>query len=488
MEPRFIARSNCNLQPPTVLSTPPDGQLQPLSPQAAAVIHGGVSSATPSTDTVSGHQPDTRANADANPHWSEALQSLLEQPPATLPRHMIAGGVLFVAVVGLWSWSGAVKEVSTAEGKVSPRGDVYKVQPSVNGEVTQIFVEAGDVVEQGQTIAEIDHQLIEKEIQRLEESLANSQLQLGQTEALIQQTQSELNILQAMAQADIAARQSSLSQEKATINTHHQILAQLQDDRQAQIDRMARLEELVDQGALAKDHLFQLEQSLRERERSITETQGNLERSEAAIDQLEAELAQTKAVSDQQELTAQEKLQQLQMEATSLIAQVKETQILLDRSKAELAQTVLKAPVSGVVSVLEVANVGEVLQPGETIAEIAPGSAPLILSTLLPSQEAGLVDVGMPVNIKFDAFPYQDYGIIPGSVLSISPDAKTDEERGAVYEVDIALDQAYVEHDGQNIPLKAGQTATAEIVVRQRRILNVLLDPIRKLQKRNINL
>ena len=485
----FIARCRRMLKSQEAISYRAQFEIPSLPTETAAVIRGGV--ATPQVaapDEVATPPIEVTTPTETSVPWSESLQSLLEQPPAALPRHLILGGFVFAVVIGVWSWFGTVKEVSVAQGKVAPEGDVYKVQPTMNGEITHILVAAGERVEQGQIIAKIDDTLIDKEIRRLEESLANSQLQLKQTQALMQQTQSELNILQTITQADIAARQSSLRQEEATSTTHRQILEQLHDDHQAQVDRMARLKDLVEQGAFAEDHLFQLEQSLRDRDRSITETQGGIEHSEAAIAQLTAELAQTQAMSEQQVLAAQEKLQQFQIEATNLESQIKETAILLEQSKAELAQTVLTAPTRGVVSALAVNNIGEVLEAGETVAEIAPGAAPLILSTLLPSGEAGLVNVGMPVNIKFDAFPYQDYGIVTGEVLSISPDAKQDEKLGPVYELDVALGQIHVEDGGKAVPLRAGQTATVEIIVRQRRILSVVLDPIRKLQKKNISL
>lgn len=463
--------------------------LETINDRTAAAIIGGIAndSSTQTQEEVR-TEPSSGLYATASSHWSEALQSVLEQPPTSLPRHVMLGGILFTVIVGTWSWFGTFEEVSFAPGEVAPYGDVYRVQPSTSGEIVQIYVSEGELVEQGQVIAEIDRQLLEKEVRRLEENLNAYQLQLGQTEALIQQTHSELNILQAMSQADIAAQKSSLVQEAASIDTHKEILAQYETDRQAQENRMSRLEDLVEKGAFAEDHLFQLEQSLRDRDRSIIETRGNINRSDAAIQQLQAELEQARAIAAQHKLEAQEKLQQLQIEATNLQSKIKETQILLEKSKAQLAQTNLVAPVEGIVTSLATSNVGEVLQPGDTFAEIAPASAPLILSAQLPDQEAGLVEKGMPVNIKFDAFPYQDYGVITGSVISISPDAEVDEQMGAVYQVDIALDQTFFEHDGKAVLLRAGQTAMAEIIVDQRRIISLVLDPIRKLQRGSISL
>jgi hemolysin D len=135
-----------------------------------------------------------------------------------------------------------------------------------------------------------------------------------------------------------------------------------------------------------------------------------------------------------------------------------------------------------------VRNPGEVTQPGQTLAEIAPANAPLVLTAFLPSQQAGLVQTGMAVQIKLDAFPYQNYGLVAGQVLSISPDATIDKQLGSGYQVEIALRQRSVSDRERVIPLKAGQTASAEIIVRQRRIIDMLLDPIRQIQKSSLKI
>jgi hemolysin D len=440
----------------------------------------------------SGLQSSSPASISARKHtvddWSDSLQSILEKPPASLPQRMILGGLLFTVIVGAWSWFGFVKEVSHAQGQLEPLGDVYKVQSSITGPVVSIPIKEGDQVRQGEMIATIDHQLVEKEIQQLEQSLNGYQQKLLQTRLLIQQTQAELDTLQAIASANIASRQHSISQEASVIQTSENILQHLQVDRQAQTQRLNRLSELVEQGAFAEDHLFQVEQSLRERDRTITETQGNIQRSRSAVAQLQAELTETGATAEKQIIEATKQLQQLNIEATDLESRIKETKTLLEQSEAKLNQAMLVAPVSGVVSSLEVSNIGEVMQPGQTVAEIAPSSAPLVLSALLPSQEAGLVEVGMPANIKFDAFPYQDYGIVEGEVLSISPDAKINETTGVVYQVKIELETIEMPHEGRMVALQAGQTAKAEIVIRERRIISLILDPIRKLREGGISL
>jgi HlyD family secretion protein len=160
----------------------------------------------------------------------------------------------------------------------------------------------------------------------------------------------------------------------------------------------------------------------------------------------------------------------------------------LKAAQSRLEQMVFYAPNDGYVLDVSIDRIGEMMQAGQTLVEIAPEDDPLVLSAVIPSQEAGLVEDGMDVQVKMDAFPYQEYGILSGTVSTIAPDTEMDEKIGPVYRLEIALDKDYVMHENQKMELKPGQTAQAEIVIRKRRIIDLLLDPIRKLKNSNINL
>lgn len=109
----------------------------------------------------------------------------------------------------------------------------------------------------------------------------------------------------------------------------------------------------------------------------------------------------------------------------------------------------------------------------------------------MPSQESGFLRVGMPVKLKFDAYPFQDYGVVAGHLRWISPDSKVVETaQGNVetFELEIALDQLYIQTQNKRVALTPGQTATAEVIVRQRRIIDFILDPFKKLQEGGLEL
>lgn len=470
--------------------TSSSADLELLDLEEASMICGGNAAPTRKTSPPSTSRRSSRSALNtpsreatskrSDGEWSPVLQNVLDQPPSQLPARLIVAGLLFSCVFGAWAWFGRIQEVSYAQGRLEPEGAVYKVQPVSAGEISQILVQEGDAVEPGQVIAVLDNRLAQAEIDRLNQSLAAYQLQYRQLQGLMEQTRQEMQTRQAIARANIQAQESAIAQVLAKADTAQQTIAHLQTENIAYQTRLARLQPLVNEGAIAQEHLFEVEQSVREYERMVTQSQGEIEQHLVEADRLRAGLTQKQAEGQQSELETRQRLQQLEREAADLQANMLETHTLLQAAQTKLEQLYLYAPVDGIISALNVQNVGEVIQPSQTIAEIAPDDAPLVLSAFLPNREAGLVDEGMQVQLKFDAFPYQEYGIVSGRVVSVSPDARMDEQLGAVYEVEIALEPAAAIDRG--IQLKAGQTASAEIVTRQRRVMDLLLDPIKKLQ------
>ena len=345
-----------------------------------------------------------------------------------------------------------------------------------------------DVAEHKQRVAELEPLVDEGAISR--ERLFQVQQSLRDREhALLRAYLTEQNQAQ---EKLFAAEQALRDRENAIIR------AQLAEKNQAQEKLFAAEQSLRDrenaiiraqlaEETQAREKLFEVEQSLRDRRTQMTETEGKLKQGLAETDELRAQLAQKQAEAKTTQLEMQQRIQQLKVELTQLQAKITETKNLLTAAETKLKERFVYAPVSGVVLSLDLTNIGEVVQPGQTIAEIGPEDAPLVLSAKLPNPEAGFIDVGMSVQLKFDAYPYQDYGVVSGKVTSVSPDTEQDEQMGDVYQVEIALERNYVTENGEKISFKPGQTANADIIIRRRRIADILLDPIRKMKEEGIN-
>ncbi|MGI0488032.1 HlyD family efflux transporter periplasmic adaptor subunit [Pantanalinema rosaneae CENA516] len=416
------------------------------------------------------------------PHWSASLQTVLDQPPPSLPSRLALGGTLFFLIFATWAWFGHIDEVAKAPGKLVPKGQVYKINPIELGKVVNIAVREGETVKAGQLLVELDTEVVTKEVERLEKALLATQIEIVQAEGMLDKNQLQAKTQAEIARAAIQEQQVTINQAKLTAENNRSIVAQLQEDAAAQKQRLERLRPLREIGAIPAERLFEGEQMLRDRQRTITESQGNLERAAAEMQRLQVGLEERRSNAERVRLEAQQNIQELKVKLTGLQAKYSETQVLLAAARAKLKQRYLYAPADGVILTLNVHRQGEVVQAGQAIAEIAPTGEPLVLSALLPSQEAGFVRPGMPVQIKQDAYPFQDYGMSLGHVSSISPDSRPDEQLGQVYRVEIDLAQDYINVKGNPIQFKPGQTAIGEIITRRRRIADVLLDPLKKLQ------
>jgi HlyD family type I secretion membrane fusion protein len=483
-----------------------------------ALIRGGISAsiAIKQVPRPSHSEPAASFAPAAIGNWSTALQTLLDRPPAALPHHLVAGGAVFCAAFVAWSIVGQIDEVGRAQGRLIPQGEPYKVHPTLSGKMARVYVQENQPVKAGQVIAELDSEIAANRVQWSSQQHHNYEKELLEVEALISKMRMEAQVRAAISDAAIQAQQAAIAQVQAKIEsqvaaihqteeriaTGHTLLDQLQQTASAQQERIARFEYLFQEGALAREQLFQAQEQFGDRQRTITQQNGEIQQATVETQRLRADLQQVIAESDrlraelvrkyaegqEAQIQAQQTIQQLMVQRTQIQAKIQQSQEQIAEAKAQLKQLTLRAPVNGIISSLNIRKSGEVVQPGQTIAEIAPQGAPLILVAVLPAREAGFVKVGDRAQIKFDAYPFQDYGIVDGKVTAISPDAKVDERIGAVYRVEIALDQTVVTKENEAIQLKAGQTAAAEIIIRRRRIAEVLLDPIRKLQESNLSL
>lgn len=147
-----------------------------------------------------------------------------------------------------------------------------------------------------------------------------------------------------------------------------------------------------------------------------------------------------------------------------------------------LARTAVIAPAGGVLTELAVRGEGAVLAPGQIIGAIAPENTPLVARAYLANRDIGWVRPGLPVRIKLDAFPFQDYGTVSGTVITVSPDARTDGRGGSAYEVTVATRTSALRVGDKNIPFRPGLTLSAEIATERRSVLSFFLAPLRRLK------
>jgi membrane fusion protein len=123
--------------------------------------------------------------------------------------------------------------------------------------------------------------------------------------------------------------------------------------------------------------------------------------------------------------------------------------------------------------------------PERSVLSIIPTGSLLQAELLVPTHAAGFLRQGQEVRLRYDAFPYQKFGLYRAAISSISrtvshPEDQVGPARLSVpaYRVIAGLETQYVTAYGSELPLQPGLTLRADIVRDRRRILEWIFDPL----------
>jgi len=157
------------------------------------------------------------------------------------------------------------------------------------------------------------------------------------------------------------------------------------------------------------------------------------------------------------------------------LAEIRNKRIQIEKQKQ-----IITSPIDGYVNKVLVHTIGGVVTPAQPILTVVPKNAALMLKAQVMNQDAGFVEVGMPVSIKIDTYNFQKYGILNGVVTVISPNSVEDQRLGPVYEVYIKPENTTLMVEGKEQRIKFGMSSTCEIKIGKRRIIEFFIYPLIK--------
>lgn len=154
------------------------------------------------------------------------------------------------------------------------------------------------------------------------------------------------------------------------------------------------------------------------------------------------------------------------------------------------------APEAGTILQLNLRNPGQVVRPGEPIAQIAPSNAPLVVKARVAPEDIGKVRTCIAQNVldcaegkvqlRFSAYPYPDYGTLKAAVRAIAADAITPQSSpagaaAAYYEVAIQPERPFLVKGDRSYPIQPGMEVTADIISKEETVLTFILRKARLL-------
>jgi multidrug resistance efflux pump len=153
-----------------------------------------------------------------------------------------------------------------------------------------------------------------------------------------------------------------------------------------------------------------------------------------------------------------------------------------DLASTEQDQLSIRAPYDAVVISLTQKNTGNVLQPGQELCQLARKDAEPRVRMLLAESGMSRLATEQRVRLFFDAYPYQRYGTLTGTLDWISPAAVTDTD-GTGFIASAPLDERAIRVRGQLQPVRVGMTGEARITTGSNALIEYAFEPIRQLRE-----
>jgi HlyD family secretion protein len=449
-----------------------------------------------------GQKPLAEALED---HSAEGI-AVLTAEPWRFTRLTVLTMLALVLSGLLWSFFGHADVIVSAQGALVPESEVRRVYAPVDGELANLYMAEGQPVSSGDVLARLNARgAIEAATSALEaqlklEAAEREWKEFPERKALMERRAATLK-----QQMELEEHQHEKRVAEGTGRLAESQRAQLQEARtnvedarrardaaRDEAEKYARLLAMPGGGGVSelqvqgkKNALLAAENALRvaqSRLSELTARQG-IEFGQARA-QLETSGQELSKLRLQYEAAAREvantedKLR-LQVQTARLVAEAA-ARIRFENIDKDNFLLIL-APVDGVITEVTSTQPGDKLQANTPLGGIAPTDARPVLKIEIAENDRGFLREGLAAKLKFNAFPYQRHGLIDGTLEFISPAAKASaQSKQLVYVGRVRLGRDYYEVAGRRYPLHYGMMATAEIVVRERRLIDLALDPFRQ--------
>lgn len=368
-----------------------------------------------------------------------------------------------VVLVAIFLFTGSYVRKERVRGFLVPDQGVVKVRAATRGIVAHCSVSSGDVVAIGDHLCTLSNRHgLPGERDRDSVVLEELGKKRKDTERLLEQWSSMflLESERLRMEKESALRDLDDLGRLAETHRHRERLIE---------DRLAVAATLRDEGHLSNAEYRNLEALFLERHLELQRARYQINESRDAAARLENEIAQQPFKRELKRLELETKISEI------------------DRSIAEIEarrQFVVRSPVSGRVTAFQAFN-GQAVDPAVPLMAILPERARMAATLLVPGRAIGFVSPGQEVLLRYEAFPYQKFGLHRGRIEEISRTVLSPRELAEpaiasepVYKVSASLERGKISAYGREVPLQAGMILEADIIQEKRSLLDWVLEPV----------
>ena len=457
----------------------------------------------------------------------------------TLNRWNTIGGMVIIGSIGIAAILAATIKydvVVRAEGTIRPEGETKLVQATREGKIKDIRVKENQVVKRGQIIASLDDSELRGELKQMTDDIQQSQLELIQLQEIIntlevqiaieavkgdriidstaaqleqaqtkrqqEQLTTQAQVVEAVAQLNIARRelakaQTELQSFEASLNSTKAALV-------AATSKRDRYQKILNSGAISQEQFEEVQlavqkeaENLKSQQASLLGQKQTIEGQKQQVEVAKAQLsrARTTANIDDTEIAIAEQAierekatknstvtsyirqkQELLQQKIELEKQITQKKQQAKQLNKNIEQSLLKATADGKILELNLRNQNQVVNPQDTITQIVPDTASLLIKAKIEPKDRQRIDVGQSAKLKINACPYPDYGVLAGTVTNISADTITSSDnQQTYYTADIFPAAPSLVQNNQTCQLESGMSVNANIITKAETPLQFLL-------------
>lgn len=398
-------------------------------------------------------------------------ENLMGQVVLKLPGLYRVFGFLTLSVAALilafMLWGSYSRHQST-RGLVMPASGMVTINPHSPGFVDKLFAHEGQLVRAGQEILRVNTSLGLFDGQMMEEQQLE---QLRVSMALVRQAREQQESYGMAEQQRLASRIDRLREQ---LEGYKKELALERQQYRLLQRQTGDLQKLIEKGAVSQ-------QDYEAKKLTLIDARLRLERFRRNLADRENEIKELEAERQQQAISQRIKLGEYERELTGFKQRLLELQ-------GRQGYT-LTAPVSGRLAVLQV-KTGQRVEPGQPVAVVVPKDIDYEVELLVPSHAIGLIEEGQPVKLRYEAFPYQRYGLQQGWIKNITGAGLAGRELQTAlalphephYRVRVALEKQIIEAFGKQFSLRPRMVVDADIVLDRIPIWYWLLEPVLSLK------
>ncbi|AZH31484.1 efflux RND transporter periplasmic adaptor subunit [Paenibacillus sp. M-152] len=279
---------------------------------------------------------------------------------------------------------GSINDSTGIIGSFAPK-ETAQVSPKISGKIQSINLTVGQKVNKGDTLFTIDQKDIQDSIKQSQESYQVALANLKQAESGAAQSVQQ-------AESSVDQAKSALVQQDNSITQAQTSLIDAQNSVRDAQNTLNRNQQLFSAGALSQSELEQSQIAYRKAQTAVENAQVALHNAQTS-----KESAQTTYNNAQKSL----RLAQQKTGIDVARASVNQAKASLDTARSQLVDAVVKAPISGTISVVTGVQ-GQMVSAQSAVVTIA-NTNPIIAKVNVSESELLKMQVGSSVTVGVDS-------------------------------------------------------------------------------------